>query len=420
MSDKAVIAPIKTFPHPNADRLQLGNVMGFQVVTGLDVEDGDLGVYFNDGLQLSEEYAASNDLVRIKNEDGSYSGGMFDTNRRVRCQKFRQQKSEGYWAPLTSLSFTGNIDKLQMGDQISELHGTPICNKYITKATRQQGIGGKNKKKRGRGATPQFPKHFDTDQLRFHLHQIQPSDRLIVSLKMHGTSARTGYCLEDRQLKWWEKILIRLGVRVETREYTYLNGTRNVIKDGEPYRQESAALFHNCLHPGEIVYYEIVGYSHPGSPIMGSVSTDKIQDKKLKKEIEKHYGNFITYKYGCPDGTHAVYVYRIVNITPNGVAYDLPWEQVKDRCQELGVPHVQEMATVSLDDYDGDTQAMLDDFDNLIDKPDPIDPSHPTEGVCVRIDGKQPRVFKHKSFTFGLLEGYIKEDVNYVDTEESS
>jgi hypothetical protein len=49
-----------------------------------------------------------------------------------------------------------------------------------------------------------------------------------------------------------------------------------------------------------------------------------------------------------------------------------------------------------------------------------LDNRHLKEGVCVRIDhyGIKPKVYKHKSFNFKVLEGIIK-DSGLVDTEEA-
>ena len=39
-------------PHSNADRLQIATIFGASVIVGLDVQIGDLGVYFPIDLQL--------------------------------------------------------------------------------------------------------------------------------------------------------------------------------------------------------------------------------------------------------------------------------------------------------------------------------------------------------------------------------
>jgi len=49
-----------------------------------------------------------------------------------------------------------------------------------------------------------------------------------------------------------------------------------------------------------------------------------------------------------------------------------------------------------------------------------LDSRHLREGVCVRIDqhGIRPKVYKHKSFNFKVLEGIIKDSV-VIDSEEA-
>jgi hypothetical protein len=49
-----------------------------------------------------------------------------------------------------------------------------------------------------------------------------------------------------------------------------------------------------------------------------------------------------------------------------------------------------------------------------------VDSTHIKEGVCVRLEsGIFPRIFKHKSFDFKVLEGIVK-DSGVVDMEESN
>lgn len=53
---QAIITTVKVRPHPNADRVQLADAGGYQVVVGLDVRDGDLGVLFPPDSQVSLPY----------------------------------------------------------------------------------------------------------------------------------------------------------------------------------------------------------------------------------------------------------------------------------------------------------------------------------------------------------------------------
>ena len=411
----AIIAPITVSKHPNADRLQLGSVFGSQVVVGMDVKSGDVGIFFQEGLQLSDEYAKANDLVRRKDADGNAAGGFFEENRRVRCQKFRGTKSEGYWAPLDSLSFASGWERLKVGDRLESMGKTPICNKYVTPATAYARAGkGVSVSRR---ETQMFKAHFDTDQLRFNTRNIKAGNKVYVTLKMHGTSQRTGRVLEPVEQVWWKKWL-----KFKPKyEWTYLTGSRNVIMGrgtGTPYhsdefRKKAADQFIGKLHKGETVFYEVVGYEGTGKPIMG-IHTPK-------GDVVKEYGKEpFVYSYGCPEGKHEAYVYRITMTNEDGISFDLPWPAVQRRCLELEVSYVRQLDEFTANGHADDLMARIEQF---VEGRDPIGMVHPREGVCVRVEGNgesKAQVFKHKSFTFGFLEGYIKEKADYVDMEESS
>lgn len=69
MSYKVYAAPIKNLKkHPNADRLQIGEVLGNLVIVGLDTQDGELGLFFSFGLM--EGYIKEQpDFIDIEEEE---------------------------------------------------------------------------------------------------------------------------------------------------------------------------------------------------------------------------------------------------------------------------------------------------------------------------------------------------------------
>jgi hypothetical protein len=87
MSYNAIVARIHTRPLPGSDNIILGSCRGYQVIVGKNIEDGQLGVFFEAGGQLSEGFAAANDLVRRKDAEGKPAGGYFEENRRVKAVK---------------------------------------------------------------------------------------------------------------------------------------------------------------------------------------------------------------------------------------------------------------------------------------------------------------------------------------------
>lgn len=419
---KAVITKLTNVrPHGNADRLQLATVLGNQVVVGLDNYEGQLGIFFPTDGQLSEEYANANDLVGYTDENGIRQGGFFCSKRRVRSQKFRGEKSDGYWAPLSSLAFTGaHLDILEDGYELDELNSVRLCNKYYTQATKQaQG----QRRSFARGETPMFRKHPDTSQFRYAAERIPEGAILTFTEKEHGTSGRFGLVRDPNKIPGKVKrFLARLfRIPIETGEWVEMMGTRNVIVENAAggyygdnlFRYEAVAPLRGQLRKGEVVYFEIVGWQRENAPIMPPHST------KGDKELVRKYGEKMYYTYGCENGTHRLRVYRIALATEDGHVIDMSWHYVQARCKELGVECVEEIYPKVI--YGGNVEGLRELVEELSDGPSTIDPNHIREGVIVRADYGTETVFlKNKGFTFRLLEGIVKEADNYVDLEEVS
>lgn len=407
-NNKAIIVRLSNVrPHSNADMLKLATVYGCQIIVGLDSEEGDLGIYFPIGVRLSEEFAAKNDLIRRKDDSGNNAGGMFDANCRVRAQKFRGENSDGFWTPVESLKYIGV--KPTEGDCFDTLNGKEICRKYVPK--RNPGASGKRAK---RGTTTMFAKHFDTAQLRMNWDSIHESDLVVITLKVHGTSQRIGHVLENKKGNWLQKLWWKWTDNLQ--DWQYLIGTRNVIcgnELGEPFhsnefRHRAAKPFLNNLHKGECIFYEVIGWEEKDKPIMPGGDT-----KTLSKESRKLYGNRVDYDYGVPNGELDIYVYRVTMVNEDGVSYDLGWEDVKARCDELGVKHVIEMAKfIPKDTFQNELivdEGIMNRFrsycESLTEGPDLVAPNQPREGICVRIDKNPVKVLKNKSWDFKELEG---------------
>ena len=109
MTYLAFISPVKIRPHPNADNIQLGLIKGNQVVIGKEIIDQQLMVYFPSDGQLSEEFCNEHDLVAKFDPvtKKNINGGYFSNNLRVKTQKFRGEKSDGFAMPLNCLEFSG-------------------------------------------------------------------------------------------------------------------------------------------------------------------------------------------------------------------------------------------------------------------------------------------------------------------------
>ncbi len=445
-------------PHSNADRLQVATFFGNDTIVSLDTQLGTMGIYFPVDLQLSERYCAVNDLVRRKDENGNYCGGYLDPDKRnIKAIKLRGEKSDGLFMPITSLADFCTISDLKVGDRIDVLNGEEICRKYIPHSNASvQYHGAKTPRKAKVNIAPTFYEHVDTEQLAYNLDKFKVGDIVQLTLKMHGTSGRTGYLpLVHTKRSWLDTLFHRPGK--EYKEYGYITGTRRVVLDGtrqggfyesDDFRHAMAAKFEGKLRKGEVVYYEIVGFQGPGgAPIMSEVQNSKVKDP----EFSKQYGKITVFSYGCAQNGHydeeifvdkedlgdytlaewretdyyvppccEVYVYRMTMVNADGDVVEYSPAQIKERCEQMGVHTVMEFETFVIPENVNAGEYVLRKVEQYFDGPDPIGKTHVREGVVVRILNRPNfAVYKHKNFSFKVLEGIAKDEAVAPDIEEA-
>lgn len=452
---KAYIVEIKELrPHPNADRLQIATFFGNDVCISLDAKIGDKGIYFPADLQLSVEYCVENHLCRRK-PDGTEDTGYMDSDKRnVTAIRLRGEKSDGLYAPISSLEFTGvNLDELNIGDTIDVVNGIEICRKYIPRGNkvRSNTSEGNRTRKKTAPIAPLFAEHADTEQLAYNLSAFRSGDQIEITLKMHGTSGRTGYLptLKKYKRTFMDRILRREGTPVY--DWGYVTGTRRtIVKDSaggfygsNAFREQHAKLFEGKLHKGETVYYEICAFITNGTPIMSS--------GKVPKEAQAQYGETMVFSYGCEptgkrklygqneDGVFSIeeevpqsvmYVYRMTLTTEEGYVVEYTPDQVRYRCEQMGANAVPVFWTGYIpehpDSADDDTitagEWVKNKAEQYYDGPDPIGKTHVREGVVVRIINR-PKfcAYKHKNFLFKQISGIISDkmaDSNEIISED--
>lgn len=442
--------------HPNADRLVLADCFINTVCVAKDkYTEGQLGVYFPVDGQLSMEFCEQNGLLAVYENGVNVSGGYMDPNKRnVKAIKLRGEKSDGLFLPLECLAYTGvDISTLKAGDQITVVNGKEICTKYIPKVKNPNPKSTPKKKevKVKYQATPTFFEHKDTEQLAYNLDAFKPGDEIEITLKMHGTSQRTGYHKVHVGYKksLLDKILRRPGTPIY--DWGQANGTRRtVLKDFEggfygsnEFREPHAKAFEGKLWKGETVYYEVVGFTHTGASIMATCSNKKLNDK----EFTKLYGETTTFSYGCePDGAKQeyneadesvtfvsapqsdIYVYRMTMTNEDGDTVEYTPDFMRYRCELMGVkcvpvlwsgripqnPGSKDDPTISAGEW------IKNVAERYYDGPDPIGKTHVREGVVVRILNRPTfAAYKHKNFSFKVLEGIIKDSADAPDMEEA-
>ena len=448
-------------PHPNADRMKLADCFGNTVCVGLDAAEGEIIIYFPVDGQLSVEFCAQHDLVRRKDENGNPAGGYLDPDKRnIKAIKLRGEKSDGLVMPPSCLAYTGiNLDELNIGDQITTVNGHEICQKYIPRSSTRHGhySSGNKTRKHKVPTAPLFAEHADTEQLAYNLGAFKPGDEIEITLKMHGTSQRTGYLptLQGYKRTLWDKITRKEGTPIY--DWGDISGTRRVVLDSydggfygsNAFREQHAKVFEGKLMKGETVYAEIVGFTDTGAPIMSTANNKKMNDK----EFIKQYGEETVFSYGCephpktlvvadPNADEVtgiriplkpqsdIYVYRMTMTNEDGFVVEYTPDFMRYRCEQMGVKTVPVLWKGTIPKHTGDPAAIelglnagdwvKEKAEQYYDGPDPIGKTHVREGVVVRIINR-PKfcAYKHKNFAFKVLEGLIKDTAEAPDMEEA-
>ena len=447
--------------HPNADRLQLGECFGNTVCVSLEYTDNQLGIYFPCDGQLSVEFAEANNLLRKKDDAGNNCGYMDPSKRNVTAIRLRGEKSDGLFLPLTCLESFGDVSTLKEGDVINTFNGHEICCKYIPRRNHRQGhvSDGNRTRKKKVDVAPLFAEHADTEQLAYNLGAFKPGDEIEITLKMHGTSQRTGYLPVfkgyKRTFKDW--LLRRDGKPIY--DWGYVSGTRRTVLDnydsGYYGSNQHSKTFEGKLWKGETVYYEVVGFTHTGAPIMAEG-----KNEKLGKDFVKQYGKTTVFSYGCDpegesfkheyadcwDGMNVrefkpqsdIYVYRMTMTNEDGAVVEYTPDFMRYRCEQIGVKCVPVFAKATIDcegvhiyapdnelygfvhetDNVGDTVKLV--AEKYYDGPDPIGKTHVREGVVVRILNRPKfTAFKHKNHNFKMISGIIVDEIADSNVEIS-
>lgn len=376
--------------------------------------DGKLGV----------EFAEANNLLRKKDEQGNNIGGYLDPKKRnIKAIRLRGEESDGLFLKLESLSKFTDITKLKEGDTVTILNGVMICEKYVPQINNYRRTQTSKAKGIPKFKYPYFEEHIDTEQLAYHLREFKAGDLCTITLKMHGTSARTSCTIfEEEKRKTLMRRLFRKPPKI-IKGWKNVSGSRRVVldfnelyPDGYYSENEFRKKWHMeigpKLHKGEEIFYEIVGYVNEDKFIMPQCKNAKMNDK----EFVKKYGEVTKFTYGCEPGQSDVYVYRMTKIDEDGYVVEYPDWYMRIRCQQMGlkcVPKFDEFIYT-------DEEDLMRRVESYYDGPDPIGKTHIREGVVVRIQNRSKfTAYKIKNFAFKMLEGIIKDNANAPDMEEA-
>jgi len=314
-------------PHPEADRLQLTTVDFQTVIVGLDTKIGDLNVYFPLECKLNTDLLSkTNSYSDAELNADKTKKGFFHKSGRVKAVRLRGIASEGYLHPLKSFNEWSpvHLNDSHLNIEFDHIDDLMICRKYVPpiKISTINKVKLKGAKKESKLIDNQFRLHADTENLKRNIHNISPNDLISISYKLHGTSFSIGNVLCKKTLKWYEKILKKVGVNIVDSQYDLVVASRKVIKNAYADKKHNSFYDHDIwstvgeeLRPfipkGVTLYGEIVGRLPTG------------------KWIQKNYD------YG--HDFYGVYVYRITYTNTDGKVLEFTNKQIQTFCEANGL-----------------------------------------------------------------------------------
>lgn len=388
-------------PIEGADKIQLVNIFGTQVIVGKDINIGDTLIYADSNMQMSHEFLSINNLFRNKelNLDKEKSG-YFEDNGRVKCIKMKGVISDGFLFPPDYLEYASDKE-FKAGDEFTELEGHKIACKYIPKISRIPGSGKGNRISLKKRECPMFVEHWDTGQFFKEKDKIPPGTVCYIEEKIHGTSHRVGNMLLEKEVSKLQKFFYKF-FNYLPKEWTYLNGTRRVVhfpkKVNHTYhdntmRKEVLEKVRGQLFKGEELYLELFGYEKSG----GCIQKD--------------------FPYGCKQGEYRAMLYRVTMNNEDGKVIDYNREAVYRRAEELGFETPTLFSKIYYDESNG--RLLEEQVKHFAYGTSSKDPNTLKEGVVVWfIDNKGFwECLKYKQDAFRLKESGDK-DKGIIDQED--
>ena len=218
-------------------------------------------------------------------------------------------------------------------------------------------------------------------------------------------------CLVKKSLKWYEKLLKKAGVNIVETKYDIVYSSRKVIKNA--YLNTNPNSFYSTDIWGDVakeigdkipknwtIYGEVLGFTSDG----GWIQKD--------------------YAYGCKQGEHKFYVYKISVVNEDGKVIYLTDKQIEEYCEKVGLlykdtfiyygrainrfNYKEDGKEWSLDTWREKFLEILEA--TYTEKDCYMNPGQPEEGIILRVENMyEYNAFKLKSKKFLLAESDLQE-----------
>jgi len=435
--------------HPNADRLEITNVFGGDVIVAKgQYQKGELLCYFPVESCISQKFLAWANLLdkAESNADGKTKGFFSSKNGRVRAIKLREIPSQGFLFKVSKLAEYYGVKEsvFKLGESFDTINDDLLVKKYVS-GERKSGNQNESKKripkwientvrifplpirkrlytginyfydknKQGIGSLivdGHWAFHYKTEGAGRNIHILSPEDTIIITEKLHGANGVYGNILCKKPFNIFRYFGKKIGFSVEETEHKLVYSSRNILKnrrDGK-YTDDvwgNVAQDIDGKLPKDIILYgELIGWS---------------SDNKC---IQKNYD------YSLPNGKVGFRVFRGVRNTQEGKQIELSWDELVEICEysnlEMVPIHYKGLVKDLFDIHIDDT--WRDKFLSNLAKKFFKNKCHycknsvVNEGVVLRIESSERKtVLKYKNPSF-LVQESSARDINEENIDEEN
>lgn len=244
----AQVAEIKNLrSHPDADKLDICEINGWQLVCGKgSYEEGSRVVYITPDSLITEQLAdileIRQHLGSVKNEDGTFvTNENGEVMLRVKQAKLRGEPSFGTTIPTDVMfeHYAIDINEKQLGENLAEAIGIM---KYEPRMKASAGDAEVD--------NILFQKYTSIENIRNFPNIFEEGEPVSISLKLHGTNCRVGY-VEGEPMAGSHALRRKRPVNIEANTYWF------------PHSLESVKNFFNAYKEVKqvIIYGEVYGAS---------------------------------------------------------------------------------------------------------------------------------------------------------------
>ncbi len=323
--------------HPNADKLQIAIIDFQEVIVDLSVKEGDLMVFFPIESEINADFLKKNNQFRKPElNDNPEKAGFFEDKCRVKAVKLRGEKSYGVLFPVESLFYLMD-EKEANNDFFSEninvcfdtIGEVLLVKKFFVPVLQNNLTNRKagKKPKVSRIIDGQVHLHVETENFLRNSYKVGPEDLISITYKIHGTSFWVSNVMVKKKLNIFYKLLKKIGLKVEDKEYDFIYGSRKVVKNeaetskkdhfyGYDLWNDIKEEIKDKIPAGYTIYGECAGFTKTG----GAIQKD--------------------YDYGCKEGQYKIFVYRVTFTNKDGLVYNLSTLQIKEFCDKTGLTYV--------------------------------------------------------------------------------